>query len=346
MNAKIVIENVGKTFRVRNASGKSGSGPCKTASADRKDGTGFFKIWSAGGKSGNGAHGTAAASRTNGNGPLAEHENTAARASEMVALDGVYLEVTEGEFLVLVGPSGCGKSTLLDMIAGLTTPSSGTIKIDGRTIAGPSLDRGIVFQAYALLPWRTAIGNVEFGLEAKGVSRHDRRDIARSNLALVGLSGFEDSYPHELSGGMRQRVAIARSLAYEPDVLLMDEPFGALDAQTRETLQFELLRIWRETRKTIVFVTHSIDEAVFLGQRVSVMTARPGTIKHTLDVSLPISASDGEDVRSSSQFVHARHELWELLRTEVVKAEETLYGGHRSYAQQRLDGDLVASKRS
>lgn len=172
------------------------------------------------------------------------------------ALDDVTLDVRAGELLTLVGPSGCGKSTLLDLLAGLTEPTSGRILLDGAPVDGPGLDRGIVFQQYALFPWRTALSNVEFGLAAKAVPRKERAERARSYLDLVGLRGFEERYPHELSGGMRQRVAIARSLAFDPDVLLMDEPFAALDAQTRESLQEELLRIWEKTGKTIVFITH------------------------------------------------------------------------------------------
>ena len=240
--------------------------------------------------------------------------------TEFLALDNINLDVHDGEFLVLVGPSGCGKSTLLDLLVGLTTPTSGTILLDDKPILGPSLDRGIVFQQYALFPWRTARGNVEFGLEAKGVPRSRRTELARAHLALVGLSGFDDRYPHELSGGMKQRVAIARSLAYEPDVLLMDEPFAALDAQTRETLQGELLHIWERTRKTIIFITHSIDEAVFLGQRVAVMTSHPGSIKRVVDIPLESRTAD-EDFKSHPRFVSLRHEIWSLLRDEVVKAQ-------------------------
>ena len=208
------------------------------------------------------------------------------RVSQFTALQEINLDINAGEFMVLVGPSGCGKSTLLDVLGGLSRPSGGTVLMDGKPIDGPALDRGIVFQQYALFPWRTTQGNVEFGLEAKGVSKKARAAIAREYIALVGLSGFEDRYPHELSGGMKQRVAIARSLVYNPEVLLMDEPFAALDAQTRETLQSELLRIWEKTGKTIVFITHAIDEAVYLGQRVAVMTSRPGRIKTVIDIPL------------------------------------------------------------
>jgi NitT/TauT family transport system ATP-binding protein len=235
----------------------------------------------------------------------------------LVAIEDVDFQVREGEFLVLVGPSGCGKSTLLDLLGGLTRPSAGRILLDGREIDGPGLDRGIVFQQYALFPWRTAAGNVEFGLATKGVGRAERRATAREFLKLVGLAGFEDRYPHELSGGMKQRVAIARSLAYDPEVLLMDEPFAALDAQTREVLQGELVRIWRETGKTIIFITHSIDEAVFLGQRVLVLTSRPGTVKESVAIDLP-GRDTQRDVRSSPEFAHYRHQIWGLLHDEVV----------------------------
>ncbi|HEX6352515.1 ABC transporter ATP-binding protein [Actinophytocola sp.] len=238
--------------------------------------------------------------------------------SRMTAVEGIDLDVGAGEFVVLVGPSGCGKSTLLDLLAGLTTPTTGRILLDGRPVTGPGLDRGVVFQQYALLPWRTALGNVEFGLEAVGVPRGERTTRARHFLDLVGLNGFEDRHPHELSGGMRQRVAIARSLAYDPDVLLMDEPFAALDAQTRESLQDELLRIWEHTGKTIVFITHGIDEAVYLGQRVAVLTSRPGRVKEVVSIDLP-NRSTAEDLRSSSEFARYRHQIWTLLHDEVAR---------------------------
>jgi NitT/TauT family transport system ATP-binding protein len=239
---------------------------------------------------------------------------------EFTAIKNVYFSVKGGEFLSLVGPSGCGKSTLLDLLGGLTKPTSGEILIDGKPIEGPGLDRGIVFQQYALFPWKTAKGNIDFSLEAKGVPKKERTEIARHFLSLVGLSGFEDCYPHELSGGMKQRVAIARSLAYDPDVLLMDEPFAALDAQTRETLQTELLRIWEETKKTIVFITHGIDEAVYLGQRIAVMTSRPGTIKQMINNPIHSSSQD-EDLRSTPEFAQTRHKIWDLLREEVRKSQ-------------------------
>ncbi|MBP2079021.1 ABC transporter ATP-binding protein [Oceanobacillus polygoni] len=237
---------------------------------------------------------------------------------EFTAVKDLEFTVKDGEFLVIVGPSGCGKSTLLDMLGGLIKPTTGRILLNGTPIHGPGLERGIVFQQYALFPWKTALANIEFGLEAKGVSKKEKQEKAREYLALVGLSEFAYRYPHELSGGMKQRVAIARSLAYDPEVLLMDEPFAALDAQTRESLQEELLQIWEKTKKTIVFITHGIDEAVFLGQRVAVMTSRPGTLKEMIDISFD-SRTGEEDLRSTPEFTGARHEVWTLLREEVNK---------------------------
>jgi NitT/TauT family transport system ATP-binding protein len=254
----------------------------------------------------------------------------AARGRTVTALDNVSFDVQGGEFVVLVGPSGCGKSTLLDLLGGLSAPTSGQILVDGVPVSGPGLDRGIVFQQYALLPWRTAQGNVEFGLEATGLPRRQRAARAREFLDLVGLAGFGDRYPHELSGGMKQRVAIARSLAFDPDVLLMDEPFAALDAQTRDGLQDELLRIWERTGKTVVFITHGIDEAVYLGQRVAVMTSRPGRIKKIVEV--PITArSATEDLRSDPEFARYRHEIWSLLRDEVTRAKDQEYDSARGH---------------
>ena len=222
---------------------------------------------------------------------------------EFVALDDLTLEVAAGEFLTIVGPSGCGKSTVLDLIAGLAKPSSGRLTIDGKPITGPGLDRSVVFQQYTLLPWRTAAANIEFALEAKGgLTKKQRSERARDYLGLVGLSEFANRYPHELSGGMKQRVAIARSLSYEPEVLLMDEPFGALDAQTRERLQEELVQIWQRTGTTIVFITHDIEEAVFLGQRVAVMSARPGRIQEVIPIDLDRTGSGETDLRATHAF--------------------------------------------
>lgn len=238
-------------------------------------------------------------------------------SEKFTAVEDINIDVAPGEFLVLVGPSGCGKSTLLDLLGGLSSPTAGRILLDGKQITGPGLDRGIVFQQYALLPWRTARHNIEFGLEAKGVKKSTRRELADHYLELVGLEGFADRYPHELSGGMKQRVAIARSLAFDPEVLLMDEPFAALDAQTRESLQGELLRIWKATGKTILFITHGIDEAIYLGQRVAVLTSRPGRVKTIVDIDIDRSAAD---VRSGEQFRDYRHQIWTLLHGEVERA--------------------------
>ncbi|MGP3948802.1 ABC transporter ATP-binding protein [Streptomyces sp. 7N604] len=250
----------------------------------------------------------------------AQSRSSAHGDGDFTALDGIDLRIEAGEFVVVVGPSGCGKSTLLDLLGGLARPTAGRILLDGEPVTGPGLNRGIVFQQYALLPWRTALGNVEFGLEATGAPRRERAARARAYLDLVGLSGFESRHPHELSGGMRQRVAIARSLAYDPDVLLMDEPFAALDAQTRESLQDELQRIWQRTGKTVVFITHSIEEAVYLGQRVAVMTSRPGRIKQVVSIDFD-SRTATDDLRSSPEFVRYRHEIWTLLHDEVTRTQ-------------------------
>jgi NitT/TauT family transport system ATP-binding protein len=247
------------------------------------------------------------------------------QATTLTALDKVSLDIKSGEFLSLVGPSGSGKSTLLDLLGGLSRPTIGEVLIDGTPVTGPGLDRAVVFQQYALFPWRTARANVEFGLEAQGVKRRLRQPKAREFLDLVGLSGFEERYPHELSGGMKQRVAIARSLAYDPDILLMDEPFAALDAQTRELLQDEVLRIWQATGKTIVFITHGIEEAVYLGQRVAVLTSRPGRLKHVVEIDLG-DRSSSDDLRSDPAFVRYRHQIWSLLQDEVRKAQQA---GHQ-----------------
>lgn len=243
---------------------------------------------------------------------LVRDEKKKGALREFTAIKDIDFSVKEGEFITLVGPSGCGKSTLLDLLMGFTQPSKGRILIDGREITGPGLDRGIVFQQYALFPWKTARGNIEFGLEAKGIPRREWKEQAEYYLDLVGLKKFADRYPHELSGGMKQRIAIARSLAFNPDVLLMDEPFAALDAQTRETLQSELLRIWEKTGKTIIFITHGIDEAVYLGERVVVLTPNPGTVKSIVDIPLKHRLEDA-DIKSNPAFVEARHEVWNLL---------------------------------
>jgi NitT/TauT family transport system ATP-binding protein len=206
---------------------------------------------------------------------------------EIVALAGVSLEVGENEFLSLVGTSGCGKSTLLMIVAGLETATSGRVLIDGTEATLPGLDRGVVFQSYTLLPWLTALGNVEFALKAAGLDRVNARKIAGEHLALVGLTDFANAYPVQLSGGMQQRVAIARALAYRPKMLVMDEPFGALDALTRQHMQELLTRIWEHHRLTVLFVTHDVEEAVYMSDRVAVMTNRPGRIKTIVPIDLP-----------------------------------------------------------
>ena len=209
-------------------------------------------------------------------------------AGKVAGVENVSIDIGASEFLCIVGPSGCGKSTLLNIIAGFLTPASGEIKIGGKAVTGHGMDRGVVFQDFAqLFPWRTALGNVSFGLEMKGVANPEREKIAREQLRLVKLEKFTNSFPHHLSGGMQQRVAIARALAYNPSVLLMDEPFAALDAMTRDDMQRLLADVWKETRKTIIYVTHNVAEAVYLADRVVVMSAHPGTVKTVMKVDLP-----------------------------------------------------------
>jgi NitT/TauT family transport system ATP-binding protein len=208
-------------------------------------------------------------------------------AGRVAGVDGVSFDIEQSEFVCLVGPSGCGKTTLLNIIAGFLRPSAGEIRIGGAPITGHGMDRGIVFQDFAqLFPWRTALGNVSFGLEMKGIAKAEREEIARRQLKLVKLEKFVKSYPHHLSGGMQQRVAIARALAYNPAVLLMDEPFAALDALTRDDMQRLLAEVWRETKKTVVYVTHNVAEAVYLADRVVVMTPHPGTLKVVVPIPL------------------------------------------------------------
>ena len=205
----------------------------------------------------------------------------------VAAVEGVSLEIGVGEFVAILGPSGCGKTTLLNMVAGFIPPTHGEILLNGRRILGPGPDRGVVFQSFALFPWKTVLDNVGFGLKMRGVPREERDRVAREYIALVGLEGFEHRYPHELSGGMQQRVGVARVLANHPDLMLMDEPFASVDAQTRMTLQEELTRIWEARQPTILFVTHDVEEAVFLANRVTVLTPRPGRVRETVAVDLP-----------------------------------------------------------
>ena len=228
-----------------------------------------------------------------------------------VALDRVDLEVDQGEFVTIVGPSGCGKSTLLLAIDGLLKPVRGEVLVGGKPVVGPGSDRAMVFQEFALLPWRNVLGNVKFGMEVNG--RKGKAATARAHelIRLVGLEGFEHHHPHELSGGMRQRVGIARALAVDPDVLLMDEPFGALDAQTREIMGSELLKVWEQDRKTVLFVTHGIDEAIYLADRVIVISKGPGRVLETIEVGLPRPRT--MDVRKSPEYVALRDRISRLL---------------------------------
>ncbi len=239
---------------------------------------------------------------------------------ELTALDGVDLEVRKNEFVALVGPSGCGKSTFLYMVGGFLEVSEGRILVNGEPVRGPGPDRGIVFQHFALFPWLTVRRNVLYGLEERRVPLEERLRIARELIELVGLAGFEDAYPKQLSGGMKQRVAIARTLALDPEILLMDEPFGALDAQTRAMMQEELLRIWGRRRKTVLFVTHDVREAVYLADRVAVMTARPGKIKALIDTRHERS-EDAAALMESPEFSHKVNEIWELVREEALAAQ-------------------------
>lgn len=228
------------------------------------------------------------------------------------AIREVGFRITPGEFVTIVGPSGCGKSTLLEIIAGLIPKTSGSVRIGTEEVTGPRPEIGVVFQEYSLFPWRTVRRNAEFGLEVIGVDRSERRERAAEMLDLVGLEGFEDAYPDELSGGMQQRVAIARTLAADPDILLMDEPFGALDEQTRMYMGEELLRIWEQTDKTVLFITHSLQESVLLSDRVAVMTDRPGRICETIDIDL--ERPRDTDLIGSEAFNDAQSQIWELIK--------------------------------
>jgi len=236
----------------------------------------------------------------------------------------VSMNINPNEFIVLVGPSGCGKSTLLHMVAGLIKPTSGRILLDGKEVTGPGPDRSVVFQQSALYPWLTISGNVEFGLSEKGLGKGERKQIVKKYIAMMGLEGFEKAYPHELSGGMRHRVSIARSYAVNPDILLMDEPFAALDAQLRMVMQEELLRLWVNEKHTIIFVTHSVEEAIYLGDKVVLMSRRPGTIKRIIDITGDKLLTEerrikkvNEVMTSEKSFTTLRAQLWDMLRQEM-----------------------------
>ncbi len=240
-------------------------------------------------------------------------------SNSIQVLAGLDLQIRQGEFITLVGPSGSGKSVFLDIVGGLIPATTGQAMIDGEVIDRPDPRLAYVFQQYALFPWRTALENVEYALEVRGVGRAERRRKARHFLSLFGLAGFEDRYPAQLSGGMQQRVAIARALSVDPEVLLMDEPFAALDAQTRDILQSELLRIWERIGCTVVFVTHAIEEAVFLADRVVALTARPGRVKEIIDIDLPRPREP--EIRNTPGFAAYRARVWDVLRDEVQRAQ-------------------------
>jgi NitT/TauT family transport system ATP-binding protein len=242
------------------------------------------------------------------------------RGREVTALDEVSLTVAPREFVALLGPSGCGKSTLLYLIGGFLPVERGAITVEGKPVKAPGPDRGIVFQHFALFPWKTVRGNILYGLERQGVPKAEREKRAMEYIEMVGLAGFEDSYPSQLSGGMKQRTAIARTLAFDPNILLMDEPFGALDAQTRGIMQAELLRIWQRTKKTVIFVTHDVQEAVYLAERVAVMSARPGRIKTIVDTRFD---KNDPDIFKNPAFVEKVDEIWNLVRDEAIKAQGT-----------------------
>jgi ABC-type nitrate/sulfonate/bicarbonate transport system ATPase subunit len=238
-----------------------------------------------------------------------------ARQEEVIALDGIDLAIADDEFLTVLGPSGCGKTTLLNIVASFESASGGEVLLDGEPVRKPRPDRGVVFQEYALFPWLTVQQNIEFGLRERRMPRLERRERVRRQIASVGLSGFEQRYPQELSGGMRQRVALARVLINDPKILLMDEPFAALDAQTRSMMQQELLGVWSAERRTVIFITHNIEEAVLLGDRVVVMTARPGRIKEIVAIEL----ARPRDV-TSAEFNEIRRRVTILLEDEVQAA--------------------------
>jgi ABC-type nitrate/sulfonate/bicarbonate transport system ATPase subunit len=243
---------------------------------------------------------------------------TPRKGKPVTALDRIALDVEDNEFSVIVGPSGCGKSSLLRVVAGLVAPTEGEVRLSGKPITAPGKDRGMVFQSYTLFPWLTVQKNVEFGLKIAGLSATERAEIARSYIAQVGLEGFENAYPKQLSGGMMQRVALARALANDPEILLMDEPFGALDSQTRSLMQELLLKIWEQSKKTVLFITHDIDEAILLGDHVYVMTARPGQIKERIEID--IARPRTVEATTSAPFIALKRRIMNLIHDEAVRA--------------------------
>lgn len=244
-------------------------------------------------------------------------KNFSTRNGEMVALAGVDLNIYDNEFVTVVGPSGCGKSTLLNIIAGLLKPTSGVVNCDRKEVLGTGVDRGVVFQQYALFPWLTVKKNVMFGLEIQGMKKQQAEEIAMKYIKAVDLVDFVDHYPKELSGGMKQRVAIARAYAVNPSVLLMDEPFGALDAQTRTQLQTELLNTWVKEKKTCFFITHDVDEAIILGQRVVIMSARPGRIREVVDVKIPYPRT--QETKMTQEFIDLKNYIWNIVYKEYLE---------------------------
>jgi NitT/TauT family transport system ATP-binding protein len=239
------------------------------------------------------------------------------RNGDVVALQNTNLTINQNEFVCVVGPSGCGKTTLLNIIAGLEQASGGSVAVDGKEVKGPGKERGVVFQQYALFPWKTVLKNVEFGLKLRGLGKTERRERAEHYIEMVGLKDFAHAYPKELSGGMKQRVAIARAYAVQPEVLLMDEPFGALDAQTRAQLQEELLRTWQSEKRTCFFITHDVEEAVILAQKVIVMSARPGRIKEIINVDIPYPRNQA--TKLDERFIQIKNEIWEKVYREYLE---------------------------
>ena len=235
------------------------------------------------------------------------------RGDDVIAIDSLSLEAGAGEFVSIVGPSGCGKSTLLYVVGGFLAPGSGQVLIDGKPVTGPGPERGVVFQEYSLFPWQTVLGNVAYGLRRTGLGRREARERAKEYLAMVDLHGVENRYPRELSGGMKQRVAIARTLATDPDVLLMDEPLGALDALTRAHLQGEIEALWERTHKTVLFVTHAIEEAILLSDRIYVLSPRPASVREIITVDLP-RPRDREAVLADPRYVEIHRTIWDLLK--------------------------------